>query len=282
MTLARVVLFVARCVVARARCCLRQRRRARCRAAPPRAQAFYEFMMARRLDAAGDEAGALAALERAQQLDPESAEIVAELAAYYSRLSKPELAIANGERALKLDPANVEAHRVLALVYGAWAEGGGPPPPGYPMAGARLAAIEHLTAIQSSPLMATDPNLQMTLGRLQLRSGQRRRRGADPRAGRGAGALGRRALVVALRRERSRSASSMKPKRRWSAPRRSIRATSRSSASSTSGKASGTRPPTPTPKPSRPRAARPAAICSCAWPARSPTSKADRRRRAKS
>src|SRR5688572_18154188 len=71
--------------------------------APSRAQAFYEFMMARRLDAAGDEAGALAALERAQQLDPESAEIVAELAAYYSRQSKPELAVATGERALKLD-----------------------------------------------------------------------------------------------------------------------------------------------------------------------------------
>lgn len=140
-------------------------------AAPPRAQAFYEFMMARRLDAAGDEAGALAALERAQQLDPESAEIVAEIAAYYSRQSKAELAATNGERALKLDPANVEAHQVLALVYGAWAEGGGPPPPGHTMASARLAAIEHLTAIQSSPLMATDPNLQMTLGRLQLRAG---------------------------------------------------------------------------------------------------------------
>lgn len=141
-------------------------------AAPSRAQAFYEFMMARRLDAAGDEAGALAALERAQQLDPESAEIVAEIAAYYSRQSKSELAVTHGERALKLDPANVEAHHVLAQVYSAWAEGGGPPPPGYSMAGARLAAIEHLTAIQTSPLMATDPNLQMTLGRLQLRAGR--------------------------------------------------------------------------------------------------------------
>src|SRR5687768_10712751 len=141
-------------------------------AAPSRAQAFYEFMMARRLDAAGDEAGALAALERAQQLDPESAEIVAEMAAYYSRQRKPELAVASGERALKLDPVNVEAHHVLALVYGAWAEGGAPPPPGHTVATARLKAIEHLTAIQSSPLMATDPNLQMTLGRLQLRAGK--------------------------------------------------------------------------------------------------------------
>lgn len=141
-------------------------------AASPRAQAYYEFMMARRLDAAGDHAGALAALERAQHLDSESAEIVAETAAWYSRQDQPELAVASGERALKLDAANVEAHQVLALVYGAWAEGGMPPPPGHTIATARLAAIDHLTAIQGSPLMATDPNLQMTLGRLQLRAGR--------------------------------------------------------------------------------------------------------------
>ena len=140
-------------------------------AAAPRAQAYYEFMMARRLDAAGDNAGALAALERAQQLDPASAQIVAEMAAWYSRQNKPELAVASGERALKLDAANVEAHHVLALVYGAWAEGG-PPPPGHTIATARLEAIGHLIAIQGSPLMATDPNLQMTLGRLQLRAGR--------------------------------------------------------------------------------------------------------------
>ena len=141
-------------------------------ATPQQAQAFYEFMMARRLDAGGDAAGALAALERAQQLDPQSAEIVAEIAAYYSRQDKAALAVSNGERALKLDPANVEAHHVLALVYSAWAEGGVPPPPGQTATTARLTAIEHLTAIQTSPLMATDPNLQMTLGRLQLRAGR--------------------------------------------------------------------------------------------------------------
>jgi tetratricopeptide (TPR) repeat protein len=139
---------------------------------PPRAQAFYEFMMARRMDAAGDSAGALAALERAQTLDPESAEIVAEMAAYYSRQNKAELAVSSAERALKLDARNVQAHHVLALVYGAWAEGGVPPPAGQTLAAARLTAIEHLSAIQASPLMATDPNLQMTLGRLQLRAGR--------------------------------------------------------------------------------------------------------------
>src|SRR5690349_12342238 len=57
-------------------------------AAPPpdsRAQAMYEFMMARRLESSGDGAGALAALERARKLDPQSAEISAEIAGYYFR-----------------------------------------------------------------------------------------------------------------------------------------------------------------------------------------------------
>ena len=140
--------------------------------ASPLAQAFYEFLMARRMDAGGDPAGALAALERARTLDPGSAELAAELAAFYARQNKAELAVSTAGQALKLDAKNVEAHQVLALVYSAWAEGGAPPPAGQTVAAARLSAIEHLTAIQGSPLMATDPNLQMTLGRLQLRAGR--------------------------------------------------------------------------------------------------------------
>ena len=57
-------------------------------------------------------------------------------------------------------------------VYSAWADGAAPPPAGQTVAGARARAIEHLTAIQSTPLVATNPNLQMTLGRLQLRAGK--------------------------------------------------------------------------------------------------------------
>ncbi len=36
----------------------------------------------------------------------------------------------------------------------------------------RQQAIDHLTAIQNSPIMATDPNLQMSFGRLQVRAGR--------------------------------------------------------------------------------------------------------------
>lgn len=140
--------------------------------ADPKAQAMFEFLMARRAEAEGDNAGALAALERARKLDPDSAEISAEIAGFYSRQNRMSDAIVAAEHALKLDKDNEEAHHVLALVYSAWADGAAPAPSGQSVAMARTAAIAHLTAIQNTPLMATNPNLQMTLGRLHLRAGK--------------------------------------------------------------------------------------------------------------
>src|SRR5512145_2424797 len=98
--------------------------------ADPKAQAFYEFLMARRLEAAGDNAGALAALERARKLDPESAEIPAEIAGYYSRQNRATDAVVAAQQALRLDKENEEAHNVLGLIYSAWAEGSMQLPPG--------------------------------------------------------------------------------------------------------------------------------------------------------
>lgn len=138
----------------------------------PKAQALFEFLMARRAESEGDNAGALAALERARKLDPNSAEISAEIAGFHSRQNRMSEAIAAAEQALKLDKNSVEAHHVLALVYSAWADGAAPAPSGQSVAMARTAAIEHLTAIQNTPVMATNPNLQMTLGRLHLRAGK--------------------------------------------------------------------------------------------------------------
>ena len=141
-------------------------------ASDPKAQAMFEFMMARRLESSGDGAGALAALERARKLDPQSAEISAEIAGYYFRQNRAAEAVTAANQALQLDKENVEAHHTLGSIYSTWAEGGGPPPAGQTAASTRAAAIEHLSAIQGTPLMATNPNLQMTLGRLQLRAGK--------------------------------------------------------------------------------------------------------------
>lgn len=138
----------------------------------PSADAYYEFMLARRLESGGDTKGALAALERAQKLDPTSAALHAERAGLYARENEGEAARKAAEAALAIEPDNVEAHRILGLVYSAMSEPGGPAMAGETPASLRKKAIEHLRAIQRSPVMATDLNLQVTLGRLLLNSDQ--------------------------------------------------------------------------------------------------------------
>lgn len=145
--------------------------------APPltgtsKAEASFEFLLARRLEALGDSSGALEALKRAQALDPQSAEILAETAGLYARQNKGVAAVEVAERALKIDPKNNEANRLLGLLFAAWSDGGVTPPPGRTPADLRVAAIEHLTRILDTPAVATDLNLQLTLARLQLRAGR--------------------------------------------------------------------------------------------------------------
>jgi tetratricopeptide (TPR) repeat protein len=137
----------------------------------PSAQAYYEFMLARRLESDGDLEGALAALERAEKLDPASAELLAERAALHARQNQGPQARDAAERALALDTSNVEAHRILALVYSAWSEGAGQRPAGETVDGARRKAVEHFRAIRATPAMATDLSLQIAFGRQLLRSG---------------------------------------------------------------------------------------------------------------
>lgn len=141
-------------------------------ASDARAQAYFEFMLARRLESQGNQAAALEALTRAIALDPKSAELYAELAGFHARQNNGEAAVAAAERALTFDAGNSEAHRMLGLVYGAWSEA----PPGQspstrPASELRTAAIDHLTKILETPSVATDLNLQLTLARLHLRAG---------------------------------------------------------------------------------------------------------------
>ena len=135
-----------------------------------RAQAYFEFLLARRLEASGDTDAAQAALKRALALDPKSAELHAELAGFYARQNKANEAVEAAEKALTLDPNNIEAHRMLGLVFAAWADGGAPLPPGRSPTQLRAQAIEHLTKIVDTPAIATDLNLQLSLARLHMRA----------------------------------------------------------------------------------------------------------------
>jgi tetratricopeptide (TPR) repeat protein len=134
-------------------------------ARPASSAAMYEFMLARRAEAQDDVATAEAALARAVALDPASAELRAEQAGFFARQNRAGDAVAAAERAVTLDTTSEEGHRILGLVYAAWADGAVEGPAGGTTERWRTTAIDHLTRIQTTPTMATDLGLQMTLAR---------------------------------------------------------------------------------------------------------------------
>ena len=89
---------------------------------PANRDAMYEFLLARRAEAADDNKGAEAALQRAIALDPTSAELRAELAGFFARQNRADEAVAAAEKAVAIDPESEEGHRILGLVYAAWAD----------------------------------------------------------------------------------------------------------------------------------------------------------------
>jgi Flp pilus assembly protein TadD len=135
--------------------------------------AYYDFLMARHLEASGDAKGAQAQLEKAIAADPNSAEVRAELAAFYLRRDDGDNAERVAKEALQLDDDNSEAHRVLGMMYAAHSEDTGRGQ-GAQAAAAELVkqAIVHLERVTVNPAGLTDLNLQYTLGRLYTRNGQ--------------------------------------------------------------------------------------------------------------
>jgi len=146
-------------------------------AAPPAfaqtdSDSYFEFLMARRLEGTGDFAGAQAALDRAVQASPASAELRGQVASFYLRRSQPDEAEKSAKAGLAIDENNTEAHRALGLVYAGYADAG---------TGARANSPEIRTylndAIMHLERAATgapsgDLVLYFTLGRLYLRTNQ--------------------------------------------------------------------------------------------------------------
>ncbi|MGE0814252.1 MAG: tetratricopeptide repeat protein [Vicinamibacterales bacterium] len=129
------------------------------------AAAMYEFLLARRAEGRDDVETAEAGLRRAIALDPKSAELQAELGAFYVRQNRAADAVAAAERAVALDPDVEEGHRVLGLVNAAWADGIVEGPAGGSEASWRDTAITELQKLVGTPTMATDLGLQMTYAR---------------------------------------------------------------------------------------------------------------------
>ena len=132
---------------------------------------YLQFLLARRLEQDGDVKGAQDALERAASADPDSAEIRAELAALHMRQNDAASADKAAQAALSLNAANVEAHRVLGLVYAAYAESAVENGEEAKAPEFTSKAIEHLEKVSATPGGGTDVNVQYTLGRLYMRGG---------------------------------------------------------------------------------------------------------------
>jgi tetratricopeptide (TPR) repeat protein len=133
---------------------------------------YLEFLVARRLEAEGNTADARAALERAAKADPTSAEIRAELAGFHMRQNDIAEAEAAAREALKLDAANIEAHRVLGLISAAYAESAEENKTEARTPEYVKEAITHLEKVAATPGGATDLNVLYNLGRVYLRAGE--------------------------------------------------------------------------------------------------------------
>ena len=131
---------------------------------------YYEFLLARRLEAAEDFKGARAALDRAAAADPKSAEVRAEIAALHLRRNERAEAEKAAKAALALDEKNVEGNRVLGLLNAAAAEALGEKSSAQAATNIRD-AITYLERAAEGTTVAADPQLYFTLGRLYIRAG---------------------------------------------------------------------------------------------------------------
>src|SRR5258705_7433689 len=137
------------------------------------ADAYFDFLMARHLEAAGDSRGAQAQLERAVAADPKSAEVRAELAAFHLRRDAGDDAERVAKEALQLEDTNSEAHRVLGMLYASRSEETGRGQTAQTAATELVRqAIANLERVTDNPAGLTDLNLQYTLGRLYTRNNQ--------------------------------------------------------------------------------------------------------------
>jgi tetratricopeptide (TPR) repeat protein len=138
------------------------------------ADAYAQFLLGHRFEENEDETSAIVAYKRAMELDPNAAEIPAQLAGLYLKQSKVQEAMAAAEASLKIAPANHEANRVLGTVYAALSESSQDPSAGGRAADkpdANLAkAIHHFELALEGVSAESDPNVRATLARLYVRT----------------------------------------------------------------------------------------------------------------
>jgi tetratricopeptide (TPR) repeat protein len=140
------------------------------------AEAYAQFLLGHHLDQGDDTAGAIAAFKRAMELDPQAADVPAELAGVYLRQNRLDEARATAEQALKVEPANREANRVIGIVYASRVDDRDDSKSSRQdekTSAANLQqAIKHLELAIDGARAESDPNVRATLARLYLRAEQ--------------------------------------------------------------------------------------------------------------
>lgn len=135
-----------------------------------RPEAYYEFLRGSHLESRGQVDEAISAFERAATLDPQAADIPAELAALYARQGNLTGARESAEAALKIDPDNVDAHRVLGGIFASMVETDNAAAKNGASDTARM-AIDHLERGRRADGTDQDTGLDITLARLYIRLG---------------------------------------------------------------------------------------------------------------
>ena len=127
--------------------------------------AAYYFLLGRRHESAGATDKAIAAYQQALKLAPDSAELRAELAGLYAREDRAIEAVDAAEGALKKDPRNREANRILGSIYAALAEQRQSLRPGDDPA---LYVPRAIAALERARAEGAEAGLDLTLSRLYV------------------------------------------------------------------------------------------------------------------
>jgi tetratricopeptide (TPR) repeat protein len=135
-------------------------------------QAYLAFLMARRLEAEGDNSGALAALKRAAAADPSSAEIHAEMAGFHLRQNERPQAEAAAKAALAINPDNVGGNRALGLLNAAAVDAASGRDASAQVQTQLRDAIMYLERAVRVSGATADVTLHYTLGRLYIRNNE--------------------------------------------------------------------------------------------------------------
>jgi tetratricopeptide (TPR) repeat protein len=132
--------------------------------------ASFFFLLGRHLESTGQIEEAVAALKKASALAPSSAEPYSELAGLYARQNRPVDAVEAAEGAIKRDPANREANRILGSVYAALGEQRQPLRPGENPANYPKLALDALEKARRDGRF--DVGIELMLGRLYVEAGE--------------------------------------------------------------------------------------------------------------